>query len=184
MTASPPTPIAASTPQPGLPPAPDVPPLSSGSEVLSYSRPLRSWRKRARNGLIITLIGLLIFLIGSRPSLFGLDRSPIIGFVQIAVFLIGLAIISLGGYISLRSIWRQQELSIPAEIGMRLVATGYVIAVFAGMADIFGMGSHPLPGIPFFGPWQARGVEIGELLIGIGFIMLLPFNYSERKPVK
>jgi hypothetical protein len=183
MTASPPAPMAASTPKPSIPPAPDVPPLSSGSDALSSSRPLRSWRRRARNGLIITLIGLLIFLIGSRPSLFGLDRSPVIGFVQIAVFLIGLAIICLGGYISLRSIWKQQELSIAAEIGMRLVATGYVIAVFAGMADIFGMGSHSLPS-PFFGPWQARGVEIGELLIGIGFIMLLPFNRSERKLVK
>jgi len=49
------------------------------------------------------------------------------------------------------------------------------------MADIFGMGSHPLPGYPYFGPWQARGVEIGELLIMIGFVMLLPFKKIERK---
>jgi hypothetical protein len=163
---------------------PDARPVSSASEAKSRpdssSRPLRAWRNRARTGLIITLIGLFIFLIGARPSLFGLDRSPVIGFVQISVFLIGLAIICLGGFISLRSIWRNQEMSIPAEIGMRLVATGYVIAVFAGMADIFGMGSHHMPSL-FFGPWQARGVEIGELLIGIGFIMLLPFNRAERK---
>ena len=92
--------------------------------------------------------------------------------------------ICLGGYISLRSIWKEDELSIPAEIGMRLVATGYVIAVFAGMADIFGMGSHPLPGYPYFGPWQARGVEMGQLLIGVGFVMLLPFKKIERTPNK
>jgi hypothetical protein len=148
------------------------------------SRPLRRWRNRARTGLIITLAGFIVFLVGARPSMFGLDRSPVIGFVQIAVFLVGLAVICLGGYISLRSIWKDEELSIPAEIGMRLVATGYVIAVFAGMADVFGMGSHPLPGYPYFGPWQARGVEIGQLVIGVGFVMLLPFKKLERKPDK
>jgi hypothetical protein len=147
------------------------------------SRPLRRWRRRARTGLILTLVGFLVFLIGARPSLFLLDRSPIIGFVQIAVFLVGQAVICLGGYISLRSIWKDEELSIPAEIGMRMVATGYVIAVFAGMADIFGMGSHLLPN-PYFGPWQARGVEIGQLMIGVGFVMLLPFKKIERKPGK
>ncbi len=147
------------------------------------SRPLRRWRRRARTGLIITLIGFLIFLVGARPSLFELDRSPVIGFVQIAVFLVGLAVICLGGYVSLRSIWKDEAPSIPAEIGMRLVATGYVIAVFAGMADIFGMGSHLLPD-PYFGPWQARGVEIGQLLIGVGFVMLLPFKKINFRPEK
>jgi hypothetical protein len=160
------------TASPAVIPQPDTP-----------SRPLRNWRRRARTGLVITLVGFIVFLIGARPSLFGLDRSPVIGFVQIAVFLVGLAVICLGGYISLRSIWKEEELSIPAEIGMRLVATGYVIAVFAGMADIFGMGSHPLPGYPYFGPWQARGVEMGQLLIGVGFVMLLPFKKIEHTPI-
>ena len=155
---------------------------STITETLNGERsypPRRVWI-----GLSIALFGFLVFLLGARPALFGLDRSPVIGFVQIAVFLVGLAVICLGGYISLRSIWKEDELSIPAEIGMRLVATGYVIAVFAGMADIFGMGSHPLPGYPYFGPWQARGVEMGQLLIGVGFVMLLPFKKIERTPNK
>jgi hypothetical protein len=147
---------------------------SSASYPQSMSRPQRYWRRRTRVGLIATLLGFLIFLVGARPSLFGLDRSPVIGFVQIAVFLIGLAIICIGGFVSLRSLWMGQVLSIPADVGQRLVATGYVITVFAGMADIFGMGSHPLPGVPYFGEWQARGVEIGIGLIAIGFLMMLP----------
>jgi hypothetical protein len=159
---------------------PPLPSTDRSSKPDSRSRPLRGWRRRARAGLIMTLVGFIVFLIGARPSLFDLDRSSVVGFIQIAVFLVGLAIICLGGYTSLRSIWRDQELSIPAEIGMRLVATGYVIAVFAGMADVFGMGSHNVPN-PFFGPWQARGVEIGELLIGIGFVMLLPFKKNQPK---
>lgn len=129
----------------------------------------------------MTLVGFVIFLIGAQPGLFGLDRSPVIGFVQIAVFLVGLAMICLGGYTSLMSLWKDQPLSIAADIGQRLVATGYVIAVFAGMADVFGLGSHPLPGVPYFGEWQARGVEVGQLFIGIGFLLIMP-NIPRRKP--
>lgn len=140
------------------------------------TRPLRFWRRRARKGLILTLIGFMIFLFGARPGMFGLDRSPIIGFIQILVFLVGLAIICVGGYISLTSLWREQATSIAADIGLRLVATGYVIAVFAAMADIFGFGSHPLPGLPFFGPYQAIGVVIGQIVIALGFFLLLPFG--------
>lgn len=150
------------------------------SQIDTPTRPIRFWRRRARAGLILTLAGFLIFLIGSRPSMFGFDRSPIIGFVQIAVFLIGLAVICIGGYISLTSLWRERPTSIAADIGLRLVATGYVIAVFAGMADIFGFGSHPLPGLPFFGEWQARGVQVGQTLIALGFILLLPFSHRGK----
>ncbi len=146
------------------------------------TRPLQYWQRRARIGLALTLAGFLIFLIGARPSIFTIDRSPIIGFVQIAVFLVGLAIICVGGYVSLTSLWGNQPTSIAADIGLRLVATGYVIAVFAGMADIFGFGSHTLPkNLPFFGPWQARGVEAGQVLIGLGFLLLIPFQYREKR---
>jgi hypothetical protein len=56
------------------------------------------------------------------------------------------------------------------------VGTGYVIAVFAGMADIFGMGSQPFPHVPYFGPWQASGVLIGQGVIVLGFLLLIPFH--------
>jgi hypothetical protein len=145
------------------------------------TRPIRFWQRRARTGLLITLGGFLVFLIGARPGMFGIDRSPIIGFVQIAVFLVGLAVICIGGFISLTALWREQPTSIAADIGLRMVATGYVIAVFAGMADIFGFGSHPLPKLPFFGPWQARGVEIGQAFIALGFLLLLPLRRREKR---
>jgi hypothetical protein len=131
---------------------------------------------RLRSGLIATVAGLLILTVGAKPDWFGWDRSPVVGFVQISVFLFGLAVICLGGYLGLLTLWKGQPRSIVADMGLRLVATGYVIAVFAGMADIFGMGSQPLPGIPYFGPWQATGVVIGEALIAIGFLMLIPYR--------
>jgi len=131
---------------------------------------------RVRLGLWITLVGFLIFIIGIRPGLFGLNRSPLVGFVQIAVFLVGLAVICIGGYLSLAALWRRSTTSIAADIGLRLVATGYLICVFSGMADIFGFGSHPIPGIPYFGPLQALGVEIGEAIIVAGFLLLIPYH--------
>ena len=131
---------------------------------------------RIRIGLIFTILGFLIFLLGARPSLFGLDRSPVIGFVQIGMFLVGLALMCLGGYISMMALWKKQTPSILADIGLRLVATGFVIAVFAGMADVFGFGSHPLPDVPYFGGWQTRGVEIGQAIIAIGFLFMIPYR--------
>lgn len=129
----------------------------------------------------MTLFGFFVFIVGAKPEWFGWDRSPVIGFVQIAVFLVGLAIICVGGYIGLVSLWRGRQRSIAADFGLRLVSTGYVVAVFAGMADIFGMGSHPLPGVPYFGPWQATGVEIGQVLIAVGFLLLVPFQARAAK---
>ncbi|HWR64612.1 MAG TPA: hypothetical protein VN364_00690 [Bellilinea sp.] len=165
--------------------------MTQTTDIKTTLPPLPAWkrpvkqafsRRRIRTGLLVTLVGLVIFLLGARPALFGADRSPVIGFIQIAVFLIGLALVCLGGYLSLMALWKDRQTSISADIGLRLVATGYVIAVFAGMADIFGFGSHPLPGIPYFGTWQARGVEFGQAMIAIGFLMLIPLRGPRTEP--
>jgi xanthine/uracil permease len=135
---------------------------------------------RMRAGAVVTLIGLFIFTVGARPSWFGWDRSPVVGFVQISVLLIGLGIICVGGYVGLGTLWKGMPRSIVADIGLRLVATGYVIAAFSGMADVFGMGSQPVPAVPYFGRLQATGVLIGQVIIAIGFVMLIPFHRSMR----
>jgi hypothetical protein len=132
---------------------------------------------RIRFSLIAVAIGLLVFAIGAKPSWFGWDRSPLVGFVQISVFLVGLALICVGGYVGLSALWGKEQRSIIADIGLRLVSTGYVIAVFTGLADIFGMGSQPLPKVPYFGPWQAVGVLIGQIVIAIGFLMVIPYRF-------
>jgi hypothetical protein len=134
-----------------------------------------------RMGLSLVILGLLIFVLGADPALFGLDRSPVTGFVQISVFLIGLAFICLGGYITLSSLWNGSQRSIGADIGLRLVATGYVISVACGMADIFGFCSHPFPKIPYFGPIQATGVMIGEAVIAFGFMLLIPQHHKKTQ---
>lgn len=144
------------------------------------TRPLTYSRRRVRIGLALTLFGFLAFLVGAKPGLFGMDRSPVIGFVQIAVFLVGLAFMCIGGYISIMALWKQQTPTIAADIGQRMVATGYVIAVFAGMADVFGFGSNTFPNIPIFGAWQSRGVEIGMGFVALGFLLMLPYSRKNK----
>jgi hypothetical protein len=141
----------------------------------------KSRRWRINIGLIVVVLGLVILILGIDPGLFGVDRSPVVGFVQIAVFLVGLAMICLGGYTALNALWNGTEKTIAADIGFRLVATGYVIAVTSGMADVFGVGNQPLPAIPYFGPLQASGVIFAEALIILGFLLLI--RIPHKKPL-
>jgi hypothetical protein len=134
---------------------------------------------RLRLGLITLVIGLVIFTLGVKPSLFGIDRSPVTGFVQLAVLLIGLALMCAGGYAGLNLFWNGTQKSIVADIGLRLVATGYVIAVVASLADIFGFGSQLSPRVPSFGPVQALGVMLGEATVAIGFLLFI--HYPGRR---
>jgi len=132
-----------------------------------------------RIGLGMAVFGYVLFLLGARPSLFGLDRSRVIGFVQISVFLVGLALITLGSYLTFNAFWQDGKKTIAADIGSRLISTGYVICVFTAMADIFGLGSHRLPDV-FFGPLQARGVAIGMGAIALGFLLLIRYKRPKK----
>lgn len=131
---------------------------------------------RIRFSLVMVISGAFVFTVGAKPDWFGWDRSPVVGFIQIAVFLLGLAVICIGGYVGLIALWGRDPRSIVADVGMRLVGTGYVISVFTGMADVFGMGSHLLPVPPHFGPWQSGGVLIGQVVIAVGFLLMIPYH--------
>ncbi len=133
-------------------------------------------KRRVRNGIIFLTIGLLVFLIGIKPALFGLDRSPVIGFVQITIFLVGLAGICIGGIVTINALWNGKQRSIIADIGYRLVSTGYVITALSGMADVFGIGSHRFPEVPYFGHVQAIGVVLGQITIIIGMLIMIPYS--------
>jgi hypothetical protein len=136
---------------------------------------------RIRFSLLCVGLGLFIFVVGAKPNWFGWNKSPAVGFIQIAVFLVGLALICAGGYVGLSALWGKEQRSIIADIGLRLIGTGYVISVFTGLADVFGMGSQALPKVPYFGPWQAGGVLIGQFVIAVGFLMLIPYHYHSNK---
>jgi len=162
----------------------DVPvkiPLPKPQAIITDYRPNLLLRRRI--GIALSLFGLFLFVLGADPGLFGLDRSPVVGFIQIAVFLIGLGAISIGGYTSLVSLWGRRGLTIAADIGMRLISTGYVIAAVSGMADVFGFGSEAFPKVPTFGIWQSIGVLFGEFVIGLGFLLLIPWSSTHNKTI-
>lgn len=154
--------------------SPPEPEDDSPKKELTYSK------RRIRIGLMLSVFGYLMFLLGARPSLFDLDRSRVIGFVQISVFLLGLGAISLGSYLTLNALWPEGKRTIAADIGPRVISTGYVICIFTAMADIFGMGSHPLPDV-FFGPLQAQGMMIGMATIALGFLLMIRYKRPELK---
>lgn len=136
-----------------------------------------------RFGVGITIVGLVVFLIGAVPQWFGLDNSSAVGPMQVGVFSIGLILITFGGTLTMGSLWPRYWRSIPADIGSRLAWTGLVFALASALADVFGLGTRPLAyTTTFFGYWQARGVVIGQVVIGIGLILMIPFQRSFPPP--
>jgi hypothetical protein len=130
-----------------------------------------------RFGLTLTVLGMFVFTLGAVPGWFGLDNSEAVGFVQVGVLSFGLLLICLGGSYTLGSLWPRHWRSIAADIGLRLAWSGWVFAVVSALADVFGLGTRPLPiSFTFFGFWQARGVIIGEVVMFIGFAMMIPFQ--------
>ncbi|MGH2605137.1 MAG: hypothetical protein ACRDG5_00965, partial [Anaerolineales bacterium] len=117
----------------------------------------------ARRWMTVVLVGLLVFILGVAPDLIGMDRSPVIGFVQVGTWSTGLALLLLGAYLAVRVIRNGRETTLISDVGSRLIATGYVMAVAASLADFIGIGSHPLPTI-YFGPVQVIGLALGVLI--------------------
>ena len=127
----------------------------------------------ARGWMTLVLIGLIIFMIGIYPNLIGMDRSPVVGFVQIGVWLLGLGVLLIGATMTVRTVRNGHPNSLKSEVGLRLIATGYVFAVAASFADFLGIGSHTLPGISY-GPLQVVGLAIGVLISLVGVILYWP----------
>ncbi len=156
----------------------EAPAAETVAEPEEQPAPVLYPRRRIKVGLLMTLFGFLAVALGAKPEFFGMDRSPVIGFAQTTCFLVGLGVICLGGYLCLMSFWPHGYTTITADFGTRLVATGWLIAVFSGMADVFGIGSHPMSGLVYFGHLQSLGVEIGEFVIGVGLIMMVMPKHS------
>ena len=127
----------------------------------------------ARGWMTMVLIGLFIFLIGIYPNLIGMDRSSVVGFVQIGVWLLGLGVLLLGATLAMKVIRNGHPTTLRSEVGLRLIATGYVLAVTASFADFLGIGSHALPGISY-GPLQVFGLALGVMVSLLGVILYGP----------
>ena len=137
-------------------------------------------RLRSQFGLTISFFGFTMLIFGLKPEVFGLSTSLSVGFAQILTFLIGLGILIWGAIITLGAFWPKGNQSLLADFGLRVIATGYIICVFTGLADAFGFGTNPLPDV-FMGGLQRRGVLIGMSVILIGLLMMVRFK-KHRNP--
>lgn len=146
------------------------------------TRPPNEKPRRRRIGLGLAAFGFLIFLLGADPAVLGLPPMEVIGFAQVSLFSIGLGLMALGGSLALDSLWPPGGKTIAAEIGLRIAWTGFVIALAAGMADVFGLGTRPFPSQTFFGYWQERGVLVGEIVMVLGFLMMIPLGSHAPAP--
>ena len=136
--------------------------------------------------VVLDFSGLALFALGLQPQWFGLDHSPVIGYLQVVVFLFGLGCVVTATYV-LEKLMRRthQPVTIREDVGARLAATGYVLLAVSSTADLIGLGSHPLPGSPHLGRLQSIGLLVGMAMIVIGFVMHHPrTDKPKSRPAK
>ncbi|MGD8813023.1 MAG: hypothetical protein PVI78_00950 [Anaerolineales bacterium] len=124
---------------------------------------------------ILGLVGLGAFIIGVDPGLIGMDLTPHVGIVQMGTWLAGLAIMLVGGYGAVRIVRNHRPTSLRAEIGLRLIATGYVFSLVASLADYLGIGTQHFPDLSF-GNIQVIGLGFGIAVSVVGLILYWPFR--------
>jgi hypothetical protein len=132
-------------------------------------------------GLLLLLVVLGLFVFFYDKILWG-DPNHQAAFgrpLEIMIILVGLAIDGVGGAFGLYHMWNGQPKSFIYDVGLRLLITGYLMAFIAAMADYLGVGGHHL--LPYFGPLQAAGVYLGEVVIAAGFLMMFPYHKHNSK---
>ncbi len=130
----------------------------------------------ARLGVASVGAGFVLFLVGLFPESLSLDFTLGLGLLQITLFLVGISAMTLGAYIYMYATrHRAMPRRLREDVGVRLMATGIVVAYTTGLADVIGIGTHFGQQQPFFGPVQAWGVALGLFLIIVGIGL-----YSQR----
>jgi hypothetical protein len=148
-------PAPAPAPAPPAPRAPDP----SGSRL-------------ARLAIALVVFGFFVFILGLFPELIRLGLTPGIGLLQIIIFLLGVTVMTLGAYVyAYATRHRAMPRRLREDIGVRLMATGLVIAYVTGLADVLGIGSHFGAERPLLGPLQAVGIALGLVVTIVGIFM-------------
>jgi hypothetical protein len=140
------------------------------------ARPDLKTSRLARLGVATVVVGFTIFVIGVFPDLIRLGLTPGIGLLQIGTFLFGITVMTFGAYIyAYATRHRARPRGLREDIGLRLMATGLVIAYTTGFADVLGIGSNYGVERPLLGFFQAAGVALGVVVIVVGI-----FLYARR----
>jgi len=140
------------------------------NEPMAGNKRLRSLRVQL--GLFFG--GLVVVVLSVGADVIGLDLTPGFGVYQALGSLFGITLMTTAAYLFLaRGRERGEEVSLLADVGLRMGLTGLLISYVAGLADLLGVGTHHGAGFerPFFGPLQVAGVAIGLFLVLVGLFL-------------
>lgn len=137
----------------------------------------------AQLAILIGTLGIMLALIGLFPSITGVEPKSGIGVLQILIILFGLALLIIAALIFVKvSFYSNMARNLAQDVAIRLSLTGLLMCSGAGLADVFGYGSHS-PGVeenlPYLGPWQAAGMATGFVVASIGVLIFAMMGPSE-----
>jgi hypothetical protein len=127
-----------------------------------------------RLSILLFVAGIILSALALAAELLGLDITPGFGMIQMFQLLVGVTALTLAGYMQVHCRRRVNvPRSLQADIGIRLGATGLVLAYVCGLADLIGIGTHVNPAFdrPHVGPLQLGGLIIGVLTITVGLAL-------------
>jgi hypothetical protein len=125
-------------------------------------------------GIAIGMLGMVLALMGLFPQLTGAIPTIGIGIVQVLMMLGGYALLILGALIYVKTTFYLGMVSaLVQSIGVRLAWTGILFASLAGLADIFGFGSHNRTANSDFylGELQALGIIMSFFVSSFGVML-------------
>lgn len=129
----------------------------------------------AQIAILIGTLGMMLALIGLFPSITGVEPRSGVGVLQILIICFGLFLLVFGALIFVKiTFFTTVETNLAQDIAVRLSLTGLIMTAAAGLADVFGFGSHTpgdLENLPFLGPWQALGMAIGFVVASLGVLI-------------
>jgi hypothetical protein len=136
--------------------------------------PLRQNQKNwIRRLIALAIMGAIAFVVGVDPDLIGVNLTPAVGIAQMGLWMTGLAMILVGGYAAVRIVRNGRPSSLRADIGTRLIATGYVFSGVATLADYLGIGTQRFPNLSF-GAVQVFGLVFGMIISLLGLALYWP----------
>ncbi len=129
-------------------------------------------RRAVMLGLLI--IGTLLVIGAIVAEVYHLSPTPGFGVLQTLIFLLGITALTVAIYMYLSSLRPPDTpTSLQADIGLRLSATGLVLAYVSGFADLIRIGTHYGPEFdrPYIGPLQLGGLLVGLLVLVAGMLL-------------
>ncbi len=113
--------------------------------------------------LFLSVIGLLLVSAPLLAQPLGLGRTPEFGVLQMTAFLAGITALTFAFYLYLYSLRPvDAPRSLQADVGVRLSATGLVLAYASGFADLFSIGTHVQPEFQPTVCWTAATSRAGS----------------------